>query len=106
MNLSINEINEPLIQKLMYQYERKRTREKERYNERKDDMEFILTNREKAKEYYQRNKDKKREKYAKDKDYLKARNQLYYYKSKDRLDFFKETFPDKVILLKSRNVVF
>ena len=103
--MNISNMNEPLIKKLLEQYEKKQIRQKARYDERKSDTDFINMNRVKSKDYYANNKDKKREQYVKDKDFIKARNQFYYYRKNNKVDYFKEKFVDQVELLKSRNVI-
>tara|TARA_R110002074_G_scaffold232311_1_gene403745 strand:+ start:386 stop:712 length:327 start_codon:yes stop_codon:yes gene_type:complete len=100
-----SEINEPMIKKIVLQYQRKRMKEKERYNEKKDNIDFINDNRLRAKNHYENNKDIKKEKYKNDKDFMNARSQYYYYRKINKIDFFKDKYPEKVELLKSRNVI-
>ena len=91
------------IERILKQYEKKREKEKERYQLIKDTEDFKTKNRQRARDHYERNKDKKREKYEKYKEYLNARSQYYYYKKTDRLDIFKEKYPNKIELLQSKN---
>ena len=92
------------IERILKQYEKKREKEKERYQLIKDTEDFVMKNRQRAKDHYERNKDKKRDKYIDDKDFLNAKSQYYYYKKTNRLDIFKEKYPNKIEILKSRNI--
>ena len=92
------------IARILKQYEKKRAKEKERYQLIKDTEDFKTKNRQRAKNHYEKNKDKKRDNYENNKDFLNARSQYYYYKKTDRLDIFKEKFPHKIEILQSRNI--
>ena len=92
------------IERILKQYEKKRAKEKERYQLIKDTEDFKSKNRQRAKNHYEQNKDKKRDNYENNKDFLNARSQYYYYKKTDRLDIFKEKFPHKIEILQSRNI--
>tara|TARA_R110000796_G_scaffold7405_1_gene25469 strand:+ start:397 stop:708 length:312 start_codon:yes stop_codon:yes gene_type:complete len=94
------------IKKVLEQYEKKRQKEKDRYQLIKDTDDFKLKNRERARNYYGKNQQNKKDKYENDKDFLSARSQYYYYKRNDRLDIFKEKYPNKVEVLSQRNIVF
>ena len=93
------------IARILKQYEKKREKEKERYQLIKDTEDFKTKNRQRARDHYEKNKDKKREKYENNKEYLNARSQYYYYKKTDRLDIFKEKYPNKIELLQSKNMI-
>ena len=57
-----SEINDTeRIQKIVQQYERKRNKEKERYNIIKDTEDFKIKNRQRAKDHYNLNKHIKKE---------------------------------------------
>jgi len=102
----MSEINDSdRIQKILEQYERKRNKEKERYEIIKHTEEFKTKNRQRANNHYQQNKESKKEKYQHDKEFLNAKSQYYYYKKRDNLEKFKTKFPEKVELLKSRNLI-
>ncbi len=92
------------IKKILQQYERKREKEKERYQVIKHTEDFKLKNRQRAKNHYQKTKDIKKEKYAQDKEFLNAKSQYYYYKKHDNLEKFKEKYPHKIEILNSRNL--
>ncbi len=94
------------IKKVLEQYERKRKKEKDRYQLIKDTDDFKNKNRERARNYYGLNKENKKEKYEQDKDFLSARSQYYYYRRNDKLHIFKEKYPNKVELLNERNIIF
>ena len=93
------------IQRILNAYEKKREKEKERYQLIKDTEDFKMKNRQRAKNHYEHNKEKKREKYENNKEYLNARSQYYYYKKTDRMDIFKEKYPHKIELLQSKNMI-
>lgn len=93
------------IKKILQQYERKRLKEKERYEVIKDTEDFKMKNRQRAKNHYDKNKDIKKDKYAQDKEFLNAKSQYYYYKKHDNLEKFKEKYPHKIEILKSRNLI-
>jgi len=93
------------IQRILNAYEKKRGKEKERYQLIKDTEDFKMKNRQRAKNHYEHNKEKKREKYENNKEYLNARSQYYYYKKTDRMDIFKEKYPHKIELLQSKNMI-
>lgn len=103
----MSEITDPeRIKKVLEQYERKRKKEKDRYQLIKDTDDFKNKNRERARNYYGLNKENKKEKYEQDKDFLSARSQYYYYRRNDKLHIFKEKYPNKVELLNERNIIF
>ncbi len=93
------------IQKILQQYERKREKEKERYQLIKHTEDFKTKNRQRAKMHYENNKNIKKEKYENDKDFLNAKSQYYYYKKTDNLEKFKNKYPHKIELLKTRNLI-
>jgi len=93
------------IKKILEQYERKRLKEKERYELIKHTEDFKMKNRQRAKNHYDKNKEIKKEKYNQDKEFLNAKSQYYYYKKNDNLEKFKEKYPNKIELLKSRNLI-
>ena len=87
------------IKKIIQAYHHKREREKEHYDKIKDTEEFKNYNRQKVKNWYQENKDKRKQEYQDNKEIKQARSSYYYYKRKDRLDDFKEKYPEKYQLL-------
>lgn len=100
------ELTDIRIQSILKQYERKREKEKERYQRIKDTEEFKNKNRERARNHYQQNKEIKKEKYDNNREFLNARSSFYYYRKIDKLDYFKEKYPDKVKLLNDNNLIF
>ena len=99
----MEQLSDERIKSIINQYERKREKEKARYLMLKDTDEFKSKNRERANNHYQNNKDKKKEKYDNNKEYMNARSSYYYYKKKDKLDLFKEKYPNKVKTLMDNN---
>ena len=90
-------ITQEKIEQLIKQYETHRAKERERYQLRKDDPEFIEKNRQRARDHYHKegNKEKKRENYFKNKTYILYKNQYNYHKRKDNIDFFIKKYPDR-----------
>ena len=101
----MSEYSEEHIKNILNQYQRKREKEKERYERIKDTEEFKNQNRQRARNHYQVNKDKKKEKYDNNKEFMNARSSYYYYKKKEQLDLFKEKYPNKVNILMENNII-
>jgi type III secretory pathway component EscR len=99
------ELTDERIQTIIKQYERKREKEKERYQRIKDTEEFKNKNRANARNHYQNNKEKKKEKYDKNRDFLNARSSYYYYKKLDKIDLFKDKYPEKIKILNDNNLI-
>ena len=99
------ELTDIRVKSILEQYEKKRAREKERYDRIKETEEFKIQNRERAKLHYHNNKEQSKNKYESDRDFHNARSSYYYFKRNDRLDIFKKTHPDKVQLLIERNIM-
>ena len=89
------DMSEAEIQTILTKYKEQRNRNKERYERVKDTEEFKMQNRARAKEHYESNKDKRKEKYQNNKDLAIARNSFYYYKRTNKLDTFKEKYPER-----------
>lgn len=100
----MTDLTDERIQQILKSYNNKREKEKERYNRIKDSEEFKIKNRERAKNHYQKNKDIKLNRYQDNKEFLTARSSYYYYKKNDKLDIFKEKYPDKIKILSERNI--
>ena len=101
----MSEYSEEHIKNILNQYQRKREKEKERYERIKDTEEFKTQNRERARNHYHINKDKKKEKYDNNKEFMNARSSYYYYKKRDKLELFKEKYPNKVNILMENNII-
>ena len=102
----MSEINDSdRIKKILLQYEKKRAREKERYLLIKDTEDFKFKNRQRAKNHYEKNKQIKKDRYENDKEYLSAKSQYQYYKKVNKLELFEEKYPQKILLLKERNIL-
>lgn len=95
------DLSEAQINKILIQYKNKREREKERYDQKKDTEEFKNYNRNKAKLHYENNKDMYKVRYENKKELLKARNSYYYYKKIDKIEKFKEKYPERYELLEN-----
>jgi|TARA_B110000285_G_scaffold197559_1_gene229310 hypothetical protein len=101
----MTDITDPKIKSIVEQYEKKRVKEKERYERIKETEEFKTQNRERARKHYNNNKEVKKQKYIDNREFMNARSSYYYYKKIDNLETFNLKFPDKVEILKSRNII-
>lgn len=101
----MTDLTDERINKILMQYENKRMKEKERYERIKETDEFKILNRSRARDHYHRNKDMKKEKYNNNKEFLTARSSYYYYKNQNRIEDFKNKFPDKVKILSENNII-
>ena len=100
----MTDLTDTRIKQLLEQYERKRKKEKERYERIKTTPEFLEKNRMRAKNYYHDHKESKKNKYIENRDLLNARSSYYYYKKLDKIELFKEKCPQKVKLLEENNI--
>jgi len=101
-----NNFSNEQITKIMNQYKKKRERESKNYHEKlKCDEVWCKENKERALKHYYKNIDKNKEKYKKDKDFVNSRSMYSYYKRINKIDIFKEKYPEKVELLKSRGII-
>lgn len=101
----MTDLTDERINKILMQYENKRKKEKERYERIKDTEEFKNLNRSRARNHYHNNKEIKREKYNNNKELLTARSSYYYYKNRNRIEDFKNKFPNKVKILSENNII-
>ena len=100
----MTDITDPKIKSIVEQYERKRMKEKERYQRIKETDEFKIKNRERARNHYNKNKEVKKQKYLDNRDFMNARSSYNYYKKINRVEDFKQKYPEKVELLSSLNI--
>lgn len=100
-----SEFTETQINKILTDYKNRRLRDRMRYETIKDNEEFKIKNRQRAKLHYEKNKDKRKEKYIENNDLMKARNSYYYYKKKDKLDDLKTKYPERWQLLLDNNYI-
>tara|TARA_R110000796_G_C14253148_1_gene398877 strand:- start:202 stop:504 length:303 start_codon:yes stop_codon:yes gene_type:complete len=100
----MTDITDPKIKSIVEQYERKRMKEKERYQRIKETDEFKIKNRERARNHYNKNKEVKKQKYIDNRDFMNARSSYNYYKKINRVEDFKQKYPEKVELLSSLNI--
>lgn len=99
----MNQLSDVEISRILEIYKNQREKDKTKYEQRKNDPEFMKKNRERAKKHYELNKHKRVNKYSENKDLQKAKCSYHYYKKKDNLDKFKERFPDRYELLNGIN---
>jgi len=101
MNLTDEEIKQ-----IIRKYERRVITDREKYQKKKDDPEFIKQNRERASEYYYANKDKKLQEYQDNKALYQAKNLLRYWKQHNKdLTQIESKHPEKYKILKDRGLL-
>ncbi len=101
MNLTDEEIKQ-----IIRKYERRIITDREKYQKKKDDPEFIKQNRERASEYYYANKDKKLQEYQDNKALYQAKNILRYWKQHNKdLTQIESKHPEKYKILKDRGLL-
>ena len=93
------DLSENEIQEILTKYKQQKDRNKERYERVKDTDEFKQQNRERAKQHYMIHKDVRKQRYEENKVLAVARNSFYYYKRCDKLDKFKEKYPERYDLM-------
>lgn len=101
----MTDLTDERIKSILLQYEKKRIMEKERYDRIKDTEEFKTQNRNRAKIHYNINKENKKLKYHENKELLSAKSSLNYYKKLNRIEDFKNKFPEKVKFLMENNII-
>jgi hypothetical protein len=94
---------EDQINQILKLYIQKRQKEKERYDKIKDTDEFKIKNRSRAKKHYEENKHVKQNMYQENKEFVKARNNYMYYKKKNRVEDYKERYPERYQMLIDAN---
>mgnify|MGYP003143422437 CR=1 FL=1 len=100
------ELSQEQIDIIINSYKNKKIREKEYYNKvQKNDENFILKNRERAKNHYENNKEEKRILYQNNKDFLSSRQLFYYYKKKDNLKTFETKHPLKYQIMVNKGYI-
>ena len=98
------EYSESELNKMINSYKKMKSREQRKYDKKKDDEDFKIKNRMRARAHYMNNKDKKAIMYESDKELLKSRSLYNYYKNNDRMDDFISKHPLKVQLLKDKGL--
>ena len=100
------ELNQEQIDIIINSYKNKKIREKEYYNKvQKNDENFILKNRERAKNHYENNKEEKRILYQNNKEFLSSRQLFYYYKKKDNIKTFETKHPLKYQIMVNKGYI-
>lgn len=94
------DLSEQEIENILTKYKIRKEKDKQKYLQIKDDENFKIKNRARAKAHYEKNKDKKKERYEQNKDLAKARNSYYYYKNLNKINVFQEKYPERFDLLK------
>jgi hypothetical protein len=101
MNLTDEEIKQ-----IIRRYERRITLEREKYQKKKDDPEFIKQNRERANQHYKLNREKKLQEYQDNKEVINAKNMLRYWKQHNKdLTEIEHKHPEKYKILKERGLI-
>jgi hypothetical protein len=99
------EFNDNDIQHILKLYKQRREKDKEKYDKIKDTEEFKIKNRARAKEHYHNNKHLKQNHYNENKELIKARNSYQYYKKRDRIDDYKNKYPERYMMLVDNNYI-
>tara|TARA_R110002012_G_scaffold258263_1_gene438693 strand:+ start:414 stop:716 length:303 start_codon:yes stop_codon:yes gene_type:complete len=92
-------MNDIQINHILELYKKGLERNRTRYQKIKDNEDFKIKNRTRAKNHYHDNKEKKQNFYNENKEYINARSSYNYYKKKDRIDDFKSKYQSKYELL-------
>ncbi len=95
------ELTPEKINNILDSYKRRVEKDKIKYLKNKDNEDFKIANRARAKAHYEANKELKAKKYQDNKELLKCKALLNYYKYHNRINDFIEKYPDKVDLMKS-----
>tara|TARA_R110001592_G_scaffold92299_1_gene269261 strand:+ start:445 stop:789 length:345 start_codon:yes stop_codon:yes gene_type:complete len=93
------------IEKIITLYKKSKARDKAKYEKKKADPDFVSSNRARAKAHYEANKEVKATEYKNNKEYLKNKSLFNYYRSNDRIDEFREKYPEKCECLINHGVV-
>lgn len=90
------------LDKLIESHKRILENRKKYYQKVKDKDDFKIKNRARSNEWYKNddNKNKVKQRYEDNKPYLKAKSSYKYYKKSNRLEYFKEKFPERWELIK------
>jgi len=97
---SENEIN-----KMINSYKKRQLRDKKKYDKNKDNEDFKVKNRARAKAHYEANKEMKQNTYKKNKELLNCRSLYNYYNYHSRSNEFIEKYPDKCEVLRNHGFV-
>ena len=89
------EYTEDEIQHILKLYKQNKEKNKANYDKIKDTEEFKQKNRARAKAHYHENKELKKNAYIQNKELIKARSSYNYYKKRERVEEFKEKYPDR-----------
>ncbi len=101
----MTEFNDVEITKIIEVYKKQRERDRKRWLVRKQNPEFMESNRLRAKAHYEKNKQNKKDNYEKNKDFHKTRALFNYYKRNNRIQDFVDKYPDGAKLLENHGVV-
>jgi hypothetical protein len=101
----MEQYSEDDLQKIIESYKKTQARERRKYERRKQNPNFVIQNRERAKAWYEANKELKSKNYSDNKQFLNCRSLYNYYKRQNRIDQFIEKYPDKVSYLESQGCV-
>jgi hypothetical protein len=96
------DLTEKQIEKVLNDYKKRRERENKYYHEVcKNNEEFMIKNRERAKNHYhQKGKDMKKEQYEDNKEFIKSKSHyMLIIRERDKLDTFKEKHEAKCKIL-------
>lgn len=88
------------ITKIIDAYKKRQQRDRAKYLRNKDDPNFIMQNRARAKAHYESHyKDIKKSNYENNKEFNQVKSLYYYYKKTNKIDQFINKYPKKVEIL-------
>jgi hypothetical protein len=99
------EYTESEIQHILKLYKQNKEKNKANYEKIKDTEEFKQKNRARAKAHYHGNKELKKNAYIQNKELIKARSSYRYYMKRDRVQEFKEKYPERYEKLVDMNYI-
>jgi len=95
--------SEDQVQHILKLYKQRREKQKEKYQQIKDTEEFKIKNRARAKEHYNKNKHLKQKIYEDNKQFIKFKTHYKYYEKLNRVDEYKNKFPERYMYLVDHN---
>lgn len=100
-----SQYSESEINKMINSYKKRQLRDKKKYDKNKDNEDFKIKNRERARAHYLANKEMKQNNYKKNKEVLNCRSLYNYYKYHSRINEFIDKFPEKCEVLQNYGFV-
>ncbi len=96
----MTDMSETEIKHILSLYKSQRLKDKMRYEKVKDNEDFKVKNRLRAKAHYEKTKEVRRDRYSDNRDLQIAKNSYYYYKRTNNIETFQEKYPERYKLIK------